>query len=459
MIIQCDHCSARFRLDDNKLTESGVKIRCKRCQHVFLVRKELPQEEPPPLQSDLQENGTRGESVPEPPAQGGSWPDAGSAPFFLPEEKPTAAPQEEISWGSRDDAEFALSFEPQAPEPEPSVTSPGDEFSFPFEPAAPATISPAESALQGEEEPPPPEKSAISHDELEFSFTEEKPSPPESDRFDSFETASVEKLPPAELPSPTEIEFDKSMSPPLPELPPTSPSLAEAQTFSDSSKTAVMPPVAPELPPPTIDPAPTDNSASEALLPLSRRQRISPVLLAGMIFGALMLLLLGGVGGLYLLGGSEALQQVGLGAVARLLNPEEQVQARILLKKLEGSYVSTTEGKELFVIRGEAFNSYPTPHAAIQVRGLIYNAAGSVILQKSSYCGNPLTPEQLATLPMAKIEESMNNRLGDSYANIGVPAGKTVPFLIVFSSLPKEAVDFGVEVASSQPVGELLQKK
>ena len=178
-----------------------------------------------------------------------------------------------------------------------------------------------------------------------------------------------------------------------------------------------------------------------------------------MIFGALMLLLLGGVGGLYLLGGSEALQQVGLGAVARLLNPEEQVQARILLKKLEGSYVSTTEGKELFVIRGEAFNSYPTPHAAIQVRGLIYNAAGSVILQKSSYCGNPLTPEQLATLPMAKIEESMNNRLGDSYANIGVPAGKTVPFLIVFSSLPKEAVDFGVEVASSQPVGELLQKK
>jgi hypothetical protein len=167
-----------------------------------------------------------------------------------------------------------------------------------------------------------------------------------------------------------------------------------------------------------------------------------------------MVLMVGGGGALYLLKGPEALKKVGLGSVVRFLGAEKAVQERLLLKNLEGSYVNNSEAGELFIIRGEAVNSYRTPRAAIQVRGLIYNAAGTVILQKTTFCGNPLPQEQLATLPLAKIEEAMNNRLGDSYANIGVPPGKSVPFVIVFSGLPKDAADFGVEVAGSQAAGQ-----
>jgi hypothetical protein len=50
---------------------------------------------------------------------------------------------------------------------------------------------------------------------------------------------------------------------------------------------------------------------------------------------------------------------------------------------------------------------------------------------------------------MAKIEGAMGNQFGDSLANLGVQPGKEIPFVIVFSGVPKEAAEFGVEVVSS----------
>jgi predicted Zn finger-like uncharacterized protein len=45
MIIQCEKCKTRFRLDDSKVTEAGVRVRCSKCSHTFVVRKEEPEEE------------------------------------------------------------------------------------------------------------------------------------------------------------------------------------------------------------------------------------------------------------------------------------------------------------------------------------------------------------------------------------------------------------------------------
>ena len=42
MIIQCEKCQTRFRLDDSRVTDKGVKVRCTKCKHVFKVPKEVP---------------------------------------------------------------------------------------------------------------------------------------------------------------------------------------------------------------------------------------------------------------------------------------------------------------------------------------------------------------------------------------------------------------------------------
>lgn len=37
MIVQCDKCTTKFRIADEKVTPGGVKVRCSRCAHVFVV--------------------------------------------------------------------------------------------------------------------------------------------------------------------------------------------------------------------------------------------------------------------------------------------------------------------------------------------------------------------------------------------------------------------------------------
>src|SRR6185369_17745778 len=45
MIIQCEKCQTKFRLDDSRVTDKGVKVRCTRCKHVFTVKKAEPETE------------------------------------------------------------------------------------------------------------------------------------------------------------------------------------------------------------------------------------------------------------------------------------------------------------------------------------------------------------------------------------------------------------------------------
>jgi hypothetical protein len=72
-----------------------------------------------------------------------------------------------------------------------------------------------------------------------------------------------------------------------------------------------------------------------------------------------------------------------------------------------------------------------------------------MLKSKTAFCGNALTNDQVATLPLAKIDEVMNNQFGDSLANLGVKPGAAIPFVVVVSGVPKEATDYSVQVNGS----------
>ena len=40
----------------------------------------------------------------------------------------------------------------------------------------------------------------------------------------------------------------------------------------------------------------------------------------------------------------------------------------------------------------------------------------------------------------------MDRQFGDTLANLEIPAGKGIPFAIVFRNVPKEGKDFGAEI-------------
>ncbi len=46
MIIVCPECSTKFKVDSDRIPDGGAKVRCARCQHVFLAEKPPEQESP-----------------------------------------------------------------------------------------------------------------------------------------------------------------------------------------------------------------------------------------------------------------------------------------------------------------------------------------------------------------------------------------------------------------------------
>ncbi len=50
MIVKCEACGTRYRLDDERVKPGGVKVRCSRCGHVFTLYPEVPKVEAPPVE-------------------------------------------------------------------------------------------------------------------------------------------------------------------------------------------------------------------------------------------------------------------------------------------------------------------------------------------------------------------------------------------------------------------------
>jgi hypothetical protein len=94
-------------------------------------------------------------------------------------------------------------------------------------------------------------------------------------------------------------------------------------------------------------------------------------------------------------------------------------------------------------------NRYDHPRSGIQVKGMVYDSAGKVVVTSSAYCGNMFTDSDLAGLELETINKRLANRKGDNNANEGVAPGQSVPFTIVFGNLPADIHEFEVEVTQS----------
>jgi hypothetical protein len=165
----------------------------------------------------------------------------------------------------------------------------------------------------------------------------------------------------------------------------------------------------------------------------------------------LVVLAVGGVGFYVFKEGPAAFDKLGLSFLAKWLGMQSAVQGSIVVKNPQGAFMVNREAGEIFVVSGEVVNNYKEPRASIQVKATVLGPKGEALMQKTAYCGNLLAKDQLTALPMEKIEESMNSPFGDALANLGVPPGKSISFVVVFTKVPKDAGEFTVEVVGSSP--------
>ena len=542
MIIQCDQCNTKFKLDDARVPDKGVKVRCAKCKHIFKVQREVPTEETDFdfLLSGLgapASDAETGVSQPDEaafPSTGGEegrmFAEAADTTREEPTETPVAGGAEQA--GREDFGEDFFAFKEESALPEEKGFEPGE---FPFEgeqaqlPAGaaatpetgkgePAGFEFGEYSFPGEESvtqsgiPERPSAGLVETEgfdfapddfgadesaamkageglegipagqptEVGFPF-EEEPAPPEA------EDQGIEWQPEPPAESEEAFVFSGVEVPPLPEKEAETatfaaeeetreaetrhidsgdfaggafvagPAVTETEEIKPAPEETTVPPEAvPEmLSAPSF--APSTPSAEEELPPLAistRRKGSSIFAIVVTAIAVLLVLAIAGFGFYVFKEGPAAFDKLKLSFLARWVGMEAAEEGGIAIKNPQGAFMVNRVGGDIFVISGEAVNNFKKPRASIQVKAIVLGPKGEMVMQKTAYCGNLLSKEQLTTLPMAKIEEAMGSPFGDSLANLGVQPGKGIPFVVVFSGVPKNASEFSVEVAGSTVAGQ-----
>jgi len=443
MIVQCEQCRTKFRLDDGKVSTRGVKVRCAKCRHVFTVRKE---------ETSLQSAGTpeSSASVAEIWVADDLW-----APAPATADATTAAAPDQVA--QNDDlprsgsASESGAFQPDSAvfaareSSEAGVGADFGEINFGTESAMPSSAEGSSGADPGRTG-----AAAGGLDFSDISFTAEPSAAPATGTdFAEMTMAMPDQkqemdISAASVPAPPvaednfnlgKIDFGKERpAPPKAEQP-----VAAAETHASEA----APPYAAPLSDISFEaPAAKEEQEAPPLFIPSRRRRSPLLSILVTILAVLVLGAAGFMGYIYLSGDSDALNL--------FAKPRVQVEeGRITLRKISAAYLENAAAGELLVISGEAVNNFNKPRAALQLKGMIFGGDGTVLVSKVAYAGNILTNEQLLTMPLDKIEAAMNNQFGDSLANLEVQPGKAIPFTLVIANPPKEGREFGVEVVGS----------
>lgn len=495
MIIQCDHCSAKFKMDDAKLANGPVKVRCARCKEVFVVKPETTESGSQPgsapsavsvdsaLQSNMAPPGSEDQSSASPavlPVQSQTddesansfsfdvgalagqpasdtvenkdagadsfdWQD-NSAPFSLPAvdksfdlssfdasfAATSAGSGGTVAGADADSFDFGevdFSAAPSNVEPAVKEKSDNDDFSADFGEVsfsdAPANGFSLNDSGTGEESSAADAKSPVNSDEFIFAAPAVKSAAVIP--FDVTPESSTEK-----------VNFGDF-------------SFGEMNEKSETHKEATFPT---ELPvSPTVGSSPFDSSfeADGDLPPTSliTRKKGESFFSSSIICGAFVLIIALVFSGVYLFGGAKAFSKVGLGFLVEWYGGKTGEEGNIVLKGVTASYVQNSVAGELFVVRGEAVNNYKKPRASVQVKVAVLGQGGTVLITKSAYCGNSLSNDQLSSMPVAKIDETLNNQFGDSLVNLGLKPGGSIPFVVVVNPVPKDPKDYTVQVSGS----------
>ncbi len=93
MVVRCEKCSTRFRLDESRIPPTGARVRCSRCKHAFFLAPGAGASEtpigPPPTTEDLDEP-LAAASCSEPPPEPETLDDDDESQWEFSEELPHA---------------------------------------------------------------------------------------------------------------------------------------------------------------------------------------------------------------------------------------------------------------------------------------------------------------------------------------------------------------------------------
>ncbi|MCX5831767.1 MAG: zinc-ribbon domain-containing protein [Deltaproteobacteria bacterium] len=94
----------------------------------------------------------------------------------------------------------------------------------------------------------------------------------------------------------------------------------------------------------------------------------------------------------------------------------------------------------LRVVEGTVVNKGKYPLTRVQVRGRLYDTAGSIIGEWTSFCGKILTDGELATLSENQLKRMLSEPLGSNVTGDRLNPNGNIPFMVVIAHHDQQAV-------------------
>lgn len=446
MIIQCDKCFTRFRIDDSKVTGTGVKVRCTKCQNVFIATPPAPQQDAPQENAETTEppvKTTPPEEKPEekkdagmgfdqqehaPDASGGLGADMGGAGFLsdssnegADSEKPAEddSGRFQVDTTSNFDLSGCADMGGEENAAESQQMSVGKEFNFDDAasgpPAAEQNNKPKESKDTGGWKLPPEEKT---------SAAAPPPVTPKRESVVSFSAPA-----PGKAPAPSAVK--KEAAPTEGVQPPAEKkdtAAKQAGGFNDSAfdRTADELESLVKNLPGEENPLGQDTEEDEdAGVKTAGHTGGGNGLAAGIIiFVALAII-------------GAALYFTGVFTPAQ----RQAAQKTIDITGVTVSFVDNKNAGRLLVLKAQIINVTNLPQTVRGVKGTVYGSKNEQLSAIVVSAGRTLGAEDLKNMPKEDILKSFKD-LSSSV----IPAKGSAPVMIVFTAVPQGMADAGIEI-------------
>jgi hypothetical protein len=116
-------------------------------------------------------------------------------------------------------------------------------------------------------------------------------------------------------------------------------------------------------------------------------------------------------------------------------------------------YLTNADAGSILIISGRVDNGFPDRRSHIRLKAFLKDSGGAVTAEREAFAGNYLTDIELTTLPVNEIQAVLSRPDGQDGSNTNVVPGSSIPFMLVFDSLPPDLAEYAVEIMGSETAG------
>ncbi|MGB7631115.1 MAG: DUF3426 domain-containing protein [Candidatus Deferrimicrobium sp.] len=496
MIIECQTCQARFRLDESRIKGKGARVKCRKCGDSIVVLKDGASAPAPPapggdgffdLGSAVRDSA--GESPGSPPPVGTLIPFPAPSRPAEPFAAESSSPSLEAPEPGKDKDEVDLAFDRLLFAPAEASSPPIGKTEAEIPAPAEASVAVERDAPAGPEHPPEMVLGALTLDlgpeekldlppaaELGPPFGEPPTVEPSAEfrgegGFLISDSATLdflqEKHHDAESEAPPEVG-DISMEIVSAPVEKTSSFLREPDASPTPLEDSASPPpeeislegnVTPPPAPVTVvppqreaDPAPAPlveslghRGSPEPEVPRPRSSAVPAV--------AAVLAVLLAAGGY--LGFTKTGRKTLEGAVPGIAalwggKPAAPTAPKYDLRNVIGYYESGSASPRILVIKGQVANLSKVEKSGIRVQATLLDNTDAVLVQQAVFAGNVLSGEVIRKGDRSTLSKALGNRFGEGLANMSVAPGRAIPFMVLFFDAPANMDSYKLEAMEGE---------